>query len=83
MQHYIIPSSRLKGPGHVHSGSSDIKQNYMYMYVCMYVYFDSVVHYTCYVNVGQIKLIQIHPEHRPTQERELHMDKKRIVTWPL
>ncbi len=33
----------------------------------MYVYFDSVVHYTCYVNnVRQIKPIQIHPEPRPT-----------------
>ncbi len=35
----------------------------------MYVYFDSVVHYTCYVNkFGQIKQIQIHPEARPTPE---------------
>ena len=35
----------------------------------MYVYFDSVVHYTSYVNnVRQIKLIQIHPEPRPTPE---------------
>ena len=35
----------------------------------MYVYFYSVVHYTCYVNTfGQMKLIQIHPEPRPTPE---------------
>ncbi len=35
----------------------------------MYVYFDSVVHYTSYVNnVRQIKQIQIHPEPRPTPE---------------
>ncbi len=35
----------------------------------MYVYFDSVMHYTCYVNnVGQIKLIEIHPEPRPIPE---------------
>ncbi len=35
----------------------------------MYVYFDSVVHYTCYVNkFRKIKLIQIHPESRPTPE---------------
>ncbi len=38
------------------------------MYV--YVYFDSVMRYTCYVNnVGQMKQIQIHPEPRPTPER--------------
>ncbi len=37
--------------------------------MCMYVYFDSVVHYTSYVNnVRQIKEIQIHPEPRPTPE---------------
>ncbi len=37
--------------------------------LCMYVYFDSVVHYTSYVNnVRQIKQIQIHPEPRPTPE---------------
>ena len=35
----------------------------------MYVYFNFAVHYTCYVNkFGQIKLIQIHPEPRPTPE---------------
>ncbi len=35
----------------------------------MYVYFDSVVHYTGYVNnVRQIKQIEIHPEPRPTPE---------------
>ncbi len=35
----------------------------------MYVYFDSIVHYTSYVNnVRQIKQIQIHPEPRPTPE---------------
>ncbi len=35
----------------------------------MYVYFDSVVHYTSYFNnVRQIKQIQIHPEPRPTPE---------------
>ncbi len=39
------------------------------MYVCMYAYFDSVVHYTSYVNnVRQIKQSQIHPEPRPTPE---------------
>ncbi len=42
------------------------------MHPCMYamhVYFDSVVHYTCYVNkFGQIKLIQIHSEPRPTPQ---------------
>ncbi len=39
------------------------------MYVCMYVYFNSVVHYTIYVNnVIQIKQIQTHPESRPTTE---------------
>ncbi len=39
------------------------------MYLCMYVYFDSVVHYTSYVNnFRQIKQIQIHPEPRPTPE---------------
>ncbi len=39
------------------------------LYVCMCVYFDSVVHYTSYVNnVRQIKQIQIHPEPRPTPE---------------
>ena len=38
----------------------------MYVHVC---YFDSVVHYTWYVNnVRQIKLILIHPEPRPTPE---------------
>ncbi len=42
---------------------------YVCMYVCMYVYVESVVHYTCYVNkYGQISLIQIHPEPRPTPE---------------
>ncbi len=35
----------------------------------MYVDFDSVVHYMCYVNkFCQIKPIQIHPEPRPTSE---------------
>ena len=39
------------------------------MYVRMYVYFNSVVHYTSYVNnVRQIKQIQTHPESRPTTE---------------
>ncbi len=39
------------------------------MYVGMYVYFDSIVHYTSYVNnVRQIKQSQIHPEPRPTPE---------------
>ena len=39
------------------------------LHVCMYVYFDSVVHYTCYVyKFGQIKLILIHPEPKPTPE---------------
>ncbi len=39
------------------------------MSVCMYVYFDSVVHYTSYVNsVRQSKQIQTHPESRPTTE---------------
>ncbi len=39
------------------------------MHVCMYVYFDSVVHYKSYVNiVRQIKQIQTHPESRPTTE---------------
>ncbi len=39
-----------------------------FIIVCMNIYFDSVMHYTCYVNVGQIKLIQIHPETRSTPE---------------
>ncbi len=35
----------------------------------MYVYFNSVVHYTSYANnVRQIKQIQTHPESRPTSE---------------
>ncbi len=39
------------------------------MFLLMYVYFVSVMHYTCYVNnVGKIKLIQIHPKPRPTPE---------------
>ena len=38
------------------------------MYVCLCVYFDSIVHYTGYVNVRQIKQIQIYPEPRPTHE---------------
>ncbi len=39
------------------------------MYVCMYIHFNSVVHYTSYVNnVRQIKQIQTHPESRPTTE---------------
>ncbi len=36
------------------------------MYVCMYVYFNSVVHYTSYVN--NVRQIQTHPESRPTTE---------------
>ena len=39
------------------------------MYVCLFRFRNAL--YTCYVNkldVGQIKLIQIHPEPRPTPE---------------